>query len=332
MPEHRRRWTSPSGTTPTSPDLPSTRSRQAVASGAVTRSVALLVNPTSGGGRGAREGRAAADRLRALGLGVRLLEGKDAADAARVARDAVASGVDALVVAGGDGMVHLGVQCVAGTDVPLGIIPTGTGNDFATALGLPAHDAAGAAQVIEGWQVRTVDAVLTQSDAGQRWFAGVLSSGFDSAVNERANRMRWPKGRSRYNIAIVAELGVFEAVPFRLTIDGEVIEAEAMLAAVGNNTSYGGGMKVAPGALLDDGLLHVTVLRKVGTVEFLRVFPRVYKGTHVSHRAVDVYVGREVRLEAPEPSPTPTASGSAPCPSRRPACRRPSASCVAAEA
>jgi diacylglycerol kinase (ATP) len=265
----------------------------------VTHSVALLVNPTSGGGRGAREGRAAADRLRSLGLGVRLLEGKDSADAARVARDAVQSGVDALVVAGGDGMVHLGVQCVAGTDVPLGIVPTGTGNDFATGLGLPAHDATGAAGVIAAWQVRTVDAVLTRSGAGQRWFAGVLSSGFDSAVNERGNRMRWPKGRSRYNLAILAELGVFKAVPFRLTIDGRVIEAEAMLAAVGNNTSYGGGMKVAPGAVLDDGQLHVTVLRKVGTVEFLRVFPRVYKGTHVSHRAVDVYVGREVTLEAP---------------------------------
>ena len=233
----------------------------AVASGAVTRSVALLVNPTSGGGRGAREGRAAADRLRDLGVAVRLLEGKDPVDAARVARDAVQSGVDALVVAGGDGMVHLGVQCVAGTDIPLGIVPTGTGNDFATALGLPPHDAAGAAQVIAGWQVRTVDAVLTQSGAGQRWFAGVLSSGFDSAVNERANRMRWPKGRSRYNVAILAELRVFKAVPFRLTIDGAVIEAHAMLVAVGNNTSYGGGMRVTPGALLDDGLLHVTVLR-----------------------------------------------------------------------
>jgi len=261
--------------------------------------VALLVNPTSGGGRGARDGRAAADRLRALGVGVRLLEGRDPADAASVARDAVQSGVDVLVVAGGDGMVHLAVQCVAGTDVPLGIVPTGTGNDFATALGLPAHDAAGAARVIDGWQVRAVDAVLTQSGAGPRWFAGVLSSGFDSAVNERANRMRWPKGRSRYNIAILAELGVFKAVPFRVTIDGELIEAQAMLAAVGNNTSYGGGMKIAPDALLDDGQLHVTVLRELGTIEFLRVFPRVYKGTHVSHRAVDVYAGREVSLDAP---------------------------------
>jgi diacylglycerol kinase (ATP) len=263
------------------------------------RSVALLVNPTSGGGRGAREGRAAADRLRSLGIAVRLIQGADAEDALVIAAEAVDAGVDALVVAGGDGMVHLGVQCVAGTDVPLGVVPAGTGNDFATALGIAAHDPDGAADVVGRWSVRTVDAVLTDSPAGKRWFAGVLSSGFDSAVNERANHHRWPRGRMRYNLAILAELGVFKALPFRLTVDGTVIEAEAMLAAVGNNTSYGGGMRVAPGALLDDGLLHVTVLRKVGKVEFLRVFPRVYKGTHVDHPAVDVYVGREVTLEAP---------------------------------
>jgi diacylglycerol kinase (ATP) len=209
------------------------------------------------------------------------------------------SGVDALVVAGGDGMVHLGVQCVAGTDVPLGVVPTGTGNDFATALGIPAHDAGAAADVIAGWTPRDVDAVLTDSQVGKRWYAGVLSSGFDSAVNERGNRMRWPRGRSRYNLAILAELGVFKPMAFRVTVDGVVAEVEAMLMAVGNNTSYGGGMKITPGALLDDGLLHVTVLRRLGKVEFLRVFPRVYKGTHIEHPAVDVLVGREVTLEAP---------------------------------
>jgi diacylglycerol kinase (ATP) len=265
----------------------------------VSRSVALLVNPTSGGGRGAAEGRAAADRLRALGIGVRLLEGAGPSDAMRLAKDAVRAGVDALVVAGGDGMVHLGVQYVAGTDVPLGFVPAGTGNDFATALGIPAHDPRAASDIVAQWVVRDVDAVLTDSAAGQRWYAGVMSTGFDSAVNERANAMRWPRGRMRYNLGILAELGVFHALPFRLTIDGTVIEVEAMLAAVGNNTRYGGGMMIAPAALLDDGLLNVTVLRRLGKIEFLRVFPRVYKGTHVDHPAVEVHVGRQVRLEAP---------------------------------
>ena len=225
--------------------------------------------------------------------------GADAEGAQRLGREAVARGVGALVAVGGDGMIHLALQCVAGTSTPLGAVPAGTGNDFATLLGLPIHDPVAAADVIVEGVVRSVDAArLSYGDEG-RWFAGVMSSGFDSAVNERANRMRWPKGKSRYNLAIVAELGVFSPLPFTVTVDGETFEREAMLVAVGNGVSYGGGMKVCPGAEIDDGLLHVTVLGKVSKPEFLRVFPRVYKGTHITHPAVEVLVGREIRLSAP---------------------------------
>jgi diacylglycerol kinase (ATP) len=265
----------------------------------VTRTVALLVNPTAGMGRGEAAGRIAAERLTAAGLTVERLVGPDAEGAQRLGREAVARGVDALVAVGGDGMLHLALQCVAGTSTPLGAVPAGTGNDFATLLGLPVHDPAGAADIIAAGIVRSVDAARLSFGDGGRWFAGVMSSGFDSAVNERANQMRWPRGKSRYNVAIVAELGVFSALPFTITVDGETIERDAMLVAVGNGVSYGGGMKVCPGARVDDGLLHVTVLGKVGKVEFLRVFPRVYKGTHVTHPAVEVLVGREVRLSAP---------------------------------
>ena len=111
--------------------------------------------------------------------------------------------------------------------------------------------------------------------------------------------MRWPRGASRYNVAILAELRVFTAVPFTVVLDGVPLETEAMLVAVGNGTSYGGGMQVCPGALVDDGLLSVTVLGRLSKVEFLRVFPRVYKGTHVLHPAITVHTARTVRLEAP---------------------------------
>jgi diacylglycerol kinase (ATP) len=135
--------------------------------------------------------------------------------------------------------------------------------------------------------------------ADGRWFAGVLGSGFDSMVNERANRMSWPTGRSRYNLAILAELRVFRPVPFVLELDGERWETEAMLVAVGNGSSYGGGMRVCPDARLDDGLLDVTVLGPISKPEFLRVFPSVYKGTHVHHRAVTVRRARTVVLSSP---------------------------------
>ena len=112
--------------------------------------------------------------------------------------------------------------------------------------------------------------------------------------------MRWPKGRSRYNLAILAELRVFRPVPFTIVLDGTEHTAEAMLVAVGNGTSYGGGMKVTPGARVDDGLLEVTVLGRISKPEFLRVFPKVYKGTHVEHPAVTVHAAREVSLRAPD--------------------------------
>jgi diacylglycerol kinase (ATP) len=256
--------------------------------------MALLVNPTSGKGRGLRAGRLAATRLREHGVRVDEVVGSDVADAVERARRAVADGYDALVAVGGDGMVHLVLQAVAATGMPLGIVPAGSGNDFARALGLRRDDPAAAADLVATGAARTLDA----GRADGTWYGGVLSSGFDSAVNERANGMAWPRGRMRYNLAILAELRVFRAVPFRVHLDGEVVEREAMLVAVGNGPSYGGGMRVCPAAQVDDGLLDVTVLARIGTVEFLRVFPSVYRGTHVRHPAVTTYRARSVRLEA----------------------------------
>jgi diacylglycerol kinase (ATP) len=262
----------------------------------VTRRFALLINPTSGKGRAAKVSEPVGNRLRSAGADVVEVVGTDAADAEDRARKAVADGVDALVALGGDGIVHTAIQAVAGTDVPLGIIGAGTGNDLANELHIPA-DPLVAADLVLSATPRRIDAV--QGDNG-RWFGGVLGSGFDSMVNERANRMSWPKGKSRYDLAIFAELRVFKPIPFRLTLDGELWETDAMLVAVGNGTSYGAGMHVCPGALLDDGLLDVTVVGPLSKLKFVRLFPSVYKGTHVQHTDyVTVRRAREVKLEAP---------------------------------
>jgi diacylglycerol kinase (ATP) len=261
----------------------------------VTRRLALLVNPTSGKGRGGRLLDPVAERLRHSGVDVDVVVGRDADEAFDRVRNRVAEGVDGLVAVGGDGLVNIALQVVAGTDVPLGIVPAGTGNDIARALGLALDDPVAAVDLASRGVTRPIDL----GRANGRWFAGVLGSGFDSMVNERANRMTWPSGRSRYNLAILAELRTFRPVPYTLELDGESWQTEAMLVAVGNGSSYGGGMRVCPDARLDDGLLDITVLGPISKPEFLRVFPTVYKGTHVHHPAVTVRRARQVVLTSP---------------------------------
>jgi diacylglycerol kinase (ATP) len=261
--------------------------------------IALLVNPTAGKGKAARVVADVTDRLRQGGASVAILVGSDAEHAQTLARQAVADGVDAVVALGGDGMVHLALNVVAETSTPLGIIPAGTGNDLANTLRLPAKDpVAAAAVVIErltAGEARPMDAVRV----GAKWFGCVLGAGFDSRVNDRANRMSWPRGRQRYNLAILGELRVFRPLPFVLELDGETWETEAMLVAVGNAKSYGAGMKVTPDADVSDGLVDVMVLGPVSKPEFLKTFPKVFKGTHVTHPAVTIRRARIVSLASP---------------------------------
>lgn len=261
----------------------------------VARDVALLVNPTSGGGRGARVGAAVAERLTTSGLTVHVLTGRDVGESRDMAMDVAERGTDALVVVGGDGMVHLGLQAVGGTDVPFGVVPAGGGNDFARALDIPLKDPVAAADVITRAHERKIDL----GRVGGQWFGCVVAAGFDARVNDRANRMRWPRGRMRYNLAMLAELRVFRPVPYVLELDGERWETSAMLVTIGNAPSYGGGMKVTPDALLDDGQLDVMVVKPISKARLLMVFPKVYSGAHVTLPYVEVRRARRVRVEAP---------------------------------
>ncbi|WP_406108017.1 diacylglycerol kinase [Streptomyces sp. NBC_01003] len=265
----------------------------------MTSEITLFVNPTAGRGRGAHAAQPAASALRAAGFSVRTVVGEDADDALTRARAAVHDGTGALIAVGGDGMANLGLQAVAGTRTPLGVIAVGTGNDFARSLGLPVRDpaAAGAlvADALKGARIRELDL----GRAGGHWFGTVLASGFDSRVNDRGNRMRWPGGRFKYDLAIVAELAAFKPIPYRITLDdGPALEVEATLVAVGNGTSYGGGMKICAGADMTDGLFDITVVGDCSRATLLKVFPRVYKGTHLDHPVVTVHRAKKVELAA----------------------------------
>ncbi|MER5880599.1 diacylglycerol kinase [Streptomyces sp. NPDC001910] len=265
----------------------------------MTSEITLFVNPTAGRGRGAHAAQPAASAFRAAGFSVRTVLGEDAADGLARARAVVAAGTGALVAVGGDGMANLALQAVAGTDTPFGLIPVGTGNDFARALGLPLRAPAAAARLtadaLKEDRLRAVD--LGRVDG--TWFGTVLASGFDSRVNDRGNRMRLPVGRFRYDLAMLAELAAFRPFAYRLTLDGgETREIEATLVAVGNGSSYGGGMRICPGADLGDGLFDVTVVGNCGRATLLTVFPKVYRGTHVDHPVVTVHRAARVELVA----------------------------------
>ncbi|WP_327357332.1 diacylglycerol kinase [Streptomyces sp. NBC_01304] len=265
----------------------------------MTSEITLFVNPTAGRGRGAHAAQPAASALRDAGFSVRTVLGTDADDALRRAKEAVAGGTGALIAVGGDGMANLALQAVAGTRTPLGVIAVGTGNDFARALDLPIRspEAAGrlAAEALKGGTIREVDL----GRVGGKWFGTVLASGFDSRVNDRGNRMRWPSGRFKYDLAMVAELAAFKPIPYRIRLDdGPVQDVDATLIAVGNGSSYGGGMRICPGAELDDGLFDVTVVGDCTRATLLKVFPRVYKGSHVDHPKVTVHRAAKISIEA----------------------------------
>ncbi|MEU9951489.1 diacylglycerol kinase [Streptomyces sp. NPDC047939] len=265
----------------------------------MTSEITLFVNPTAGRGRGAHAAQPAASALRDAGFSVRTVLGEDADDALRRAREAVAAGTGALIAVGGDGMMSLALQAVAGTLTPLGVVAAGTGNDFARALGMPIRDPAAAgrlaAEALKGGALREIDL----GRVGERWFGSVLASGFDSRVNDRGNRMRWVGGRFKYDLAILAELAAFKPITYRMSLDGGPFrEIEATLIAVGNGSTYGGGMRICADAVMDDGLFDVTVVGDCSRATLLKVFPKVYKGTHLGHPVVTVHRVSSIALEA----------------------------------
>ncbi|TFB48162.1 diacylglycerol/lipid kinase family protein [Cryobacterium tagatosivorans] len=214
----------------------------------------------------------------------------------------IADGIDLLVVVGGDGMVSLGVNELAGTTLPIAIVPCGTGNDFARGLGIPLEDTGAAiGHLLDAIArpPRAIDAALVRHGNLDTWYVGVLSAGFDANVNERANRMRRPRGKSRYTIAMLLELAVFRPIPYRVTVDGAPRELRAMLISVANNTSMGGGMLIAPDAVIDDGLLDLFIVKPLSRLGLLRVFPKVFSGTHTHLPQVELTRCRSVRIDGP---------------------------------
>lgn len=254
----------------------------------------LLINPTSGGGRGKTVGEKTRSILQQRGVRFTDISGTSYESARTNLRASLTIDCKGVIAIGGDGIVHCAIQELAGTTIPLAYIPAGTGNDFARAMSLPLDDVP-----------RLLDEILGNApiavDLGQvngEYFADILSTGFDSVVNERANRMKRIRGQLKYNIAILLELPLFKPLRYQFSIDGKSFESSAMLIAVANNPSYGGGMLVCPNADPMDGLFDIMILKPISKIEFLKVFPKVFSGTHINHPAVTMLRGRKVEISS----------------------------------
>jgi diacylglycerol kinase (ATP) len=253
--------------------------------------IRFLVNPSAGGGRARR--RLGLIREAAAVVGAEVHVCCSGPDLIGQARKAVADGVERLAVAGGDGTAHLAVQALADTDCALALVPAGRGNDYAAALGIPARFSDALKRVSSGGE-RRVDL----GRVGSEWFAFYAGVGFDSATSKTAEgHPRWWPDSVTYAVAVVRTLADFRPPLARIFFDGGSFEGRVMFATACNGPQFGGGMKIAPMAILDDGLLDLVVVREVGNSELLRIFPRVYRGAHVDHPAVSFHRTRRVRFQ-----------------------------------
>ncbi len=257
---------------------------------------ALVINPVSGQGKGTSVGRYVAGWLSQRKVPYTIVTGNSSVAltdhlSSFIQKNPTCAGVIAV---GGDGLLHIILQKVVPAQIPFAIVPAGTGNDFVRTLGWDLEDLDQQLHAIVTTEPTAIDLGLVDGE----WFGAILSTGFDSVVNEKANTLSWPKGPMKYNAAMAIELPRFKPRHYEITLDDRTISTEAMLIAVANGRSYGGGMLVCPNANIADGLFDVMVLHPISKIEFLKVFPSVFAGTHVSHPAVEIVRSRTVKIES----------------------------------
>ncbi|MBM3655590.1 MAG: YegS/Rv2252/BmrU family lipid kinase [Actinobacteria bacterium] len=255
----------------------------------------LLINPSSGNGRGRKIGNLVKEELQRLGLAFLDVSGDSSIECQDNLKSVLASNenLEGLFLVGGDGTINIAAQELVGSGIGLALIPAGTGNDFARTLNLRSKRPG---ELIR-YYLSNEPALVDVGKVNDRYFVNVLSTGFDSMVNERANAMRRIKGRAKYNISILLVLSTFKPRNYRFLIDSRVFQSKAMLIAVSNGISYGGGMKVTPDAKINDGLFDILILTPISRFEFLRVFPKVFSGRHTTHPAVQIFRGKNVEID-----------------------------------
>jgi len=257
----------------------------------------IVVNSKSGKGHARRRASEFVDLCAKNGIRYKMLD-KNSADETviELKKEILNPEYKVIVAVGGDGLVNMCLQYVAQKPISLGVLPAGTGNDFARAVG--AYKKSTEEIFLKLFQSNpdSIDLGLIQSNTIKRWYVQVLSTGFDALVNSQANQIRWPKGKSKYTIATILTLARFKPIAYRLTIDNKVIEVEAMLLSVANGETYGGGMRICPNASNSDGEFDILLVKPVSKFVLLAIFPKVFFGKHIPHPKIEVYKGKDVAI------------------------------------
>lgn len=257
----------------------------------------LLVNPSSAHGRALKLLPAVEAELDARRAPFRSERTRSLEDGVERALRAVEAG-EVPVVLSGDGLIGAVGGAMAGAETPLGIVPCGRGNDLARGLGIPTDPVAAVGVVLAGHSRR-----IDVGEANGKRFLGIVSVGFDSECNRRANEVKWLRGSLAYAYSTARTLIGWRPARFTIRAGEERERFSGYFVSVANNRAYGGGMLIAPGAELDDGEFDIVTIRERSRLRFLASLPKVFKGTHVNEAEVSVFRAPQLELTASRPFP-----------------------------
>ena len=258
--------------------------------------VFLLFNPAAGGGRARKVARQVEDLVKAQGVDLEIGASVSAEDLIRLAAGSVDQGFDRIIVVGGDGTWHFALNGLAHTGLPAALISCGRGNDFRRNLKLPKKVPDAVRVALEG-PTRDLDLIWT----GYRYYIGVGGVGFDSEVTECANtQVPLLAGTAAYSVAVFYKLFAFKPKILKIVHDHGTYEGPVMFAVFGNSKSYGGGMYITPHAVMDDGLIDVLIVEKIGIPNLLVTMPKVFTGRHIPHPHIKTLRTTRAQLSSPD--------------------------------
>ena len=257
----------------------------------------VVANPAAGHGRAGRLIGKVTTGLHRLRVPHEIRIAESGTDLERLARAAAEGGARIVAALGGDGTASLAANGILGTGTALAALPAGTGDDFAKSIGVGKLDTA--VELLANPKIVDLDVIEVTTGADKRSFVNIAGAGFDSEVNETANGMKVNLGPTgTYIVALLKTLSRYSPAAFTIQVDDERMELDAMLVEVGSGRWTGGGMKVLPNAVMNDGLLDVCIVEALSKPAFLRAFPRVFVGSHTTHPKVRMWTGTRVQVEA----------------------------------